>query len=227
MKDSGLLFMAMGYLLGLRHGLDLDHLATIDAMTRIVSPNRYLSKFVGFLFSFGHGLVVIIISLVIGSGYQPAHIPEWLNGFGNGISIASLFAFGLLNLWNVFQSPNAQAVPTSLQNYVAKKLLGKNINGFFIVGIGMMFAVSFDTVSQIVLFSLSAKAMAGFLFSGLLGLVFMLGMMTTDGLNGWFVSMLIQRADTTSLMISRAAGFMIASFSLIIGIINCIRISHA
>ena len=69
--------MTTAFLLGLRHGLDLDHLATIDAITRTVQGN--LSKMVGFLFSLGHGLVVTIVSLVIGSGLMQTHIPEWLD----------------------------------------------------------------------------------------------------------------------------------------------------
>ena len=70
MEDSGGFLFAMAFLLGIRHGFDLDHLATIDSVTRIVGENRYLSKIVGFLFSLGHGLVVILISLIIGSGLR-------------------------------------------------------------------------------------------------------------------------------------------------------------
>ncbi|KTD40574.1 DNA repair protein [Legionella parisiensis] len=214
----------MAYLLGIRHGFDLDHLATIDSITRIVSPNRYLSKVVGFLFSFGHGLVVILISLIVGNGFAPSHIPEWLNEVGDSISISFLFLFAFLTLWNVFQHPSKSPLPTSLKNYLSRKLIKKNINPIYIVSIGILFAFSFDTVSQVVLFSLSAKAMAGFLFSGLLGIVFMLGMMTSDGLNGLFVSTLIQRADTRSLLLSRMSGLIIASFSLIVGIMNCLKV---
>lgn len=214
----------MAYFLGVRHGFDLDHLATIDSMTRIVGPHRNLSKVVGFLFSLGHGMVVILISLIVGHGFTPSYIPEWLNGLGDCISITFLFVFGSLTLWNVFQSPSTAPIPTSLKNYLSRKLIKKNINPFYIVSIGILFAFSFDTVSQVVLFSLSAKAMAGFLFSGLLGIVFMLGMMTSDGLNGLFVSTLIQRADRMSLLLSRMSGLIIASFSLIVGIMNCLKV---
>ena len=71
-----MIFMALT--LGLRHGLDLDHLATIDAITRTVRNSQFLSKLVGFLFSLGHGLVVILISLIIGSGLMKTHTPPWL-----------------------------------------------------------------------------------------------------------------------------------------------------
>ncbi|CAM2921676.1 high-affinity nickel-transport protein [Legionella steigerwaltii] len=223
MENSGLFLIAMAFLLGIRHGFDLDHLATIDSVARIVSARRTLAKLVGFLFSLGHGLVVILISLIIGNRVKPIIVPQWLDGLGNSISIIFLLVFGLLNLWNIFGTPSQSPLPTSLKNYFSRKLIRKQVNPFFIVLIGALFALSFDTVSQVVLFSLSARAMAGGLFSGMLGVIFMCGMMVSDGLNGLFVSTLIQRADSVSLLFSRLAGFMIASFSLIIGMINFIK----
>lgn len=198
MKDSGWFLIAMAFLLGIRHGFDLDHLATIDSITRTVSNNRYLSKFIGFLFSLGHGSVVILISFFIGSGFKPSAVPEWLNGVGDVISIVFLFLFGLLNLWNIIQHPSDKSIPTSFKSYLSRRLIHENFNPVFIMGIGGLFAISFDTVSQVVLFSLSASALAGCLFSVLLGVVFMLGMMMSDGLNGFLVSIFIQRADGMS-----------------------------
>lgn len=50
MQKTLWLSIIMAYFLGVRHGFDLDHLATIDSMTRIVGPNRNLSKVVVFYF---------------------------------------------------------------------------------------------------------------------------------------------------------------------------------
>ncbi|AUH73633.1 DNA repair protein [Legionella sainthelensi] len=226
MENSEFILILMAFLLGIRHGFDLDHLATIDSVARVVSENRSLAKIVGLLFSLGHGFVVILISLIIGYGFQPASVPQWLDGLGNSISIFFLLVFGIINLYSIFQSSQNNALPTSLKNYISKKLIHRDFNPFYIIFIGALFALSFDTVSQAILFSLSAQAMAGWLFSGLLGVVFMLGMMVSDGLNGFFVSILIQRANAGSLLLSRLAGLMIASFSLIIGLINFIKMYH-
>lgn len=222
MQDSQLLLITMVFLLGVRHGFDLDHIATIDGITRMVSANRLLAKMIGCLFSLGHGFVIILISLIIGSGFKLTHTPQWLDGVGTGISIIFLLVFGLLNLWNVFQSPSKSPLPTSLKDYLTKKIIPKKFNPFFIVLIGAFFALSFDTISQVVLFSLSAKTMSGGLFSGLLGVIFMLGMMISDGLNGLFISSLIQRANNASLLFSRLTGLLIALFSLIIAVISLI-----
>ena len=90
--------------------------------------------------------------------------------------------------------------------------------------IGALFALSFDTFSQIALFSITASLMSGWLFSAILGSFFTLGMMVSDGFNGLFVSALIQRADGTSLVLSRSLGVAISFFSLLTGAIGLIKI---
>ena len=209
--------------LGLRHGLDLDHLATIDAIARTTRENRAVSKLVGVLFSFGHGMIVTAISIVIGAGLIEAHVPQWLEGFGAVVSIFFLILFGALNLWSVFQK-SLSNIPKGLQSYLAKKLIGKKTNPAMVVAIGALFAFSFDTISQISLFAISATLMSGWLFSGLLGLMFTIGMMITDGCNGFFVAALIQRADQKSQIVSRILGFAVAAFSLTIGVIGMVAL---
>ncbi len=209
--------------LGLRHGLDLDHLATIDAITRTAKQNHVVSKMTGFLFSLGHGIVVTAISVIIGAGLIELHVPQWLEGFGAWVSIFFLCLFGFLNLWSVFQK-NPTNMPKGLQSYLAQKVMGKKFNPAMVVGIGALFAFSFDTVSQVGLFAISATLMSGWLFSGLLGLLFTLGMMITDGCNGLFVSALIRRADRKSQIASRILGIAIAGFSLGVGIFGLIKL---
>ena len=213
-----MMFMALG--LGVRHGFDLDHLATIDAISRTIRENRFLSKFVGFLFSLGHGIVVMAMSLIIGSGMMQSHIPEWLESFGNWVSIAFLFLFGVLNLINIFQNPTNPALPVGIKSFLARIITKKKFSPAMILVIGALFAFSFDTFSQIALFSISASLLAGWFFSGILGLCFMVGMMLSDGLNGLFVSTLILRSDRLSLLFSRGLGLSISLFSLTVGSIT-------
>lgn len=58
-SNSGWLLLSMALTLGVRHGFDLDHLATIDSVIRTVSNHRYLSRIVGFLFSLGHDMILV------------------------------------------------------------------------------------------------------------------------------------------------------------------------
>lgn len=221
-----MILMALG--LGVRHGFDLDHLATIDAITRATSNNRILSKMGGFLFSLGHGLVVILLSLIVGRGIIESHLPKgmesWLSGFGNGVSIFFLLGFGLLNLWNIFQNPSSSHVPVGIKSFLARKINNKKYTPSFVVMVGALFAFSFDTVSQVALFSMSASLLAGWMFSGILGVSFMLGMMISDGLNGWFVSTLIERSGKASLVLSRSLGLAISAFSLVIGVMALVKL---
>ena len=211
----------MAFALGIRHGFDLDHLATIDSITRTVKENTRLSKFVGFLFSFGHGIVVILMSIIIGSGMIQARSPLWLESFGHWISIFFLFAFGLLTLWNIL--PNSPILSTSLRGFLFRKLLGEKYNPFLIILIGALFAFSFDTFTQVALFSISVSVMAGLFFTSILGIVFMFGMMVSDGFNGLVVSSLIQIADKKSALVSRIIGIFIACFSLILGLLDLLN----
>lgn len=202
--------------LGLRHGLDLDHLATIDSITRTLKVNNPLSKRVGLLFSFGHGIVVIFLSIIIGNGFIRAQFPDWLDPLGSYISIFFLFVFGLLTLYNTFLSDSISPAPSGMRTFFISKF--KSYNAFWIILTGALFAISFDTFSQVALFSLSASSSANWHFATVLGLIFMLGMMATDGLNGLIMSLLIQRADKLSFYISRLLGVSIACFSLLLGI---------
>lgn len=223
-NTSWIILVSMALTLGITHGFDLDHLASIDAITRTVRGNRFLSKIVGFLFSFGHGIVVILISLIIGSGLMESHIPEWLDGFGQWVSIVFLLIFGALNLYNVFQNTSHHMMPIGIKSILVNKLFIKEYNPLIIMAIGALFACSFDTFSQIALFSISGTLVSGWLFSGVLGIFFMLGMMISDGINGLLVSALIQRADGISVFISRSLGFAISMFSLGVGFTGLIKI---
>lgn len=206
---------------GIRHGFDWDHLATVDSITRRVRKNNPLSKLVGVLFSLGHGLVLVLISLTVNSDLFPKKFTPWLETLGDWISILFLICFGLLTLWNIL--PYSSTLPTSIKNLLFDRLVDKKCNPLFIILIGALFALSFDTFTQVALFSTSVSAMTGYLFSTLLGIVFILGMMVSDSLNGFFVASLIQLADKKSIFISRSIGFAIASLSLTLGILELIE----
>ena len=146
LPNDWLALMAVVYALGLKHGMDLDHLATIDGIARSnAARNPRLARSSGFLFSAGHGAIVILVA------------------------------------------------------------------------VGALFALSFDTVSQVALFSLTARSMSGWGFSIVIGIAFMLGMMITDGVNGLWVARLLARADRRALIASRAMGLAIAGLSLLVG----------
>jgi high-affinity nickel-transport protein len=210
--------LAAVYALGLKHGMDPDHLATIDGIARSnAARNPRLARWSGFLFSAGHGAIVILVAMGVSLVARQWETPAWLDALGAWISIGFLYALGLLNLYSVFATRADQVVaPAGLKS----RLLGRFAqvsHPALIAAVGALFALSFDTVSQVALFSLTASSVSGWGFAILLGVAFMLGMMTTDGVNGLWVAKLLARADRRALIASRAMGLSIAGLSLLVG----------
>ena len=206
------------FLLGVKHGLDPDHLATIDGLTRFNAALRpRLARWSGFLFSLGHGVVVTAVAVFIAIWAKHWAVPGWLESVGAWISIAFLFCLGGANLLAVFQSPK-DVVLRSIG--LKSRWLGRFAEAshpLLIASVGALFAISFDTLSQTALFSLTASGIAGWTFAGLLGFVFMLGMMATDSVNGLWIARLLRSADARAVIASRVMGFSIAGLSLLIG----------
>jgi high-affinity nickel-transport protein len=211
LPNDWLALLAVVYALGLKHGMDPDHLATIDGIARSnAARDPRLARWSGFLFSAGHGAVVILVAVGIGLLARQWQAPQWLDALGAWISIGFLYALGLLNLHGVVATPTGQlVVPAGLKSRLFGRIAQVG-HPALIAAVGALFALSFDTMSQVALFSLTASNMAGWGFSVVLGAAFMLGMMTTDGVNGLWVAKLLARADRRALIASRAMGLAIA-----------------
>src|SRR5260221_508570 len=94
------------FLLGLKHGLDPDHLAAIDGLTRFNARARpVLARWSGLLFSAGHGVVVTLVAIAVATVATEWKAPRWLEDAGTWISIAFLATLGLANLAAVVRSP--------------------------------------------------------------------------------------------------------------------------
>jgi high-affinity nickel-transport protein len=83
-----------------------------------------------------------------------------------------------------------------------------------VAAVGAAFALSFDTISQAVLFSITGSTIAGWLFAASLGLVFTAGMMATDALNGFWVSRMLERSAAQQAAASRVMGAAIGVVAL-------------
>lgn len=205
------------FLLGLKHGMDPDHLATIDGLTRFNGPRRpRLSRWSGFLFSLGHGLVVTSVAAIVALTATEWSAPSWLEAVGAWISILFLLALGIANLWAVLRAPHDKMVrPVGLKGRFLRKF-SEARHPVVIAFVGAAFALSLDTLSQAALFSLTASALGGWGFSVALGVIFMFGMMVTDGANGLWIARLLRGNDLRALVVSRIMGLVIAFVSLAI-----------
>ena len=82
--------------------------------------------------------------------------------------------------------------------------------------VGSLFALSFDTLSQAAFFALTATQFGGWQHALLLAVLFMLGMLLTDGINGLWIARLIARADQVALVASRVMGLVVSGVSLLV-----------
>lgn len=211
-------------MLGLQHGMDPDHIATIDGLTRFNAELRpRISRWSGVLFSVGHGVIVTIVAAMVATFATEWAPPVWLEHLGAWISIVFLLALGSVNLYAVFRAPKDQ--PVRIVGLRGRWLarFSRTSHPVLIATVGAAFALSFDTVSQAALFSLTASKMAGWVFAVALGLVFMFGMMVADGLNGLWIGRLIQRADAQAIAISRTMSFVIGALSIAIAGLGIVK----
>jgi len=73
----------MVFLLGLRHGMDPDHLATIDGLARYNGQNRpRLARWSGCFFSLGHGAIVTLVAGFVAATLHDGAAPQWLERVG-------------------------------------------------------------------------------------------------------------------------------------------------
>ena len=206
---------AMALVLGMRHGVDADHLAAIDAMTRCNAATRpSLARRTGLWFSLGHGGVVIAIALAVAATARAWDAPAWLEPFGAWTSIAMLVLLGVLNLvaWQR-SAPGAAVELTGWRSRLFEGAL-RACSRRAVMGVGVLFALSFDTVTQAALMAATGIAHHGVAAVALLAGAFALGMVVTDGLNGWWVARLIQRPGPGAAAASRVMCIAVSAISL-------------
>jgi nickel/cobalt transporter (NiCoT) family protein len=97
LPNDWLALLFLVFTLGVEHGLDADHLGTIDGLTRFnARHNQRLARWCGSPFSLGHGAVVIVIALVVGALAGRWAVPDWMEDLGalsfDNMSQAALFA---------------------------------------------------------------------------------------------------------------------------------------
>lgn len=194
---------ALVFALGVKHGFDPDHLVAIDGFARSSARTQpRLARWVGLFFSLGHGAIVTLVGLAVALYAQQWQTPGWLEPLGATISIGVLGVLGVANLAMVWRAaPGATLAPIALRGrWVSERLAGAS-HPAMIAAVGAAFALSFDTVSHAVVFSLSGATAAGWLFALVLGLVFTLGMVLVDTLNGWWVTRMASASRWMSLVI--------------------------
>lgn len=205
--------LSLAFALGLRHGMDPDHLVTIDGLTRYNATARPpLARWCGMLFSSGHGAVVAGAALAFSYLGRTANMPAWLNGAGVLFSTVLLFGLGCINLFGVLHARHRHYTPLGLRSALFGRVMQVS-KPWTIALIGALFAISFDTVSQAGFLALAAAQHGGWQVPLTAALFFTLGMMTPDTFNGLLVSRVAARPDRLGFDFGRLVGAVIALLS--------------
>src|SRR5205807_1726843 len=93
----------LAFTFGLRHGVDADHIAAIDNVTRKLMQDGKRPVAVGFFFSLGHSTIVVLLSVVvaIAAAVVQTNLPQWKEAgglIGTFVSATFLYLIGIINL---------------------------------------------------------------------------------------------------------------------------------
>lgn len=204
-------WLLLVFLLGMRHGLDPDHIAAIDGLSRFnAGPRPGLARWTGLLFSLGHGLVVTGVALAVALAAGAIAVPPWFEALGVWTSVTLLLLIGAMNLMRLLRGP--ASLPAGPMSAWLRPWMRTTRPGMMVL-IGALFALAFDTLSQTAAWALAGSVHGGWPAGAALGLAFMAGMIVTDGLNGLWVAHLLRRTDARARRASRIMGGVISALA--------------
>ena len=228
LPNDWIALLALVFILGAKHGLDADHLATIDGLTRYnlrFAPGR--ARWCGSLFSLGHGAIVMLIALGVGLVTTKWQVPGWMENVGTWVSISFLTLLGILNLRAVLLAPAGDMVAAIGIKAGLLRRVQATSHPLASAAVGSLFVLSFDTMSQAALFAVTATQHGGVAHALILGLAFTIGMLLADGANGLWIARLLRRADHRARIASRIMGLMVAAISFSVAAFGLARWLHA
>jgi len=202
------------FLLGLRHGLDPDHIAVIDNLTfRAMAERPPIARWIGSLFAFGHSLSVTAVA--IGASLLAAQFgfPAWVHAAVDWAVIGLLVVVGALNLWALLRQ--GPYTPVGWRQGVAPRALRATSNPAAVVATGVIFGLVFDTATQAAAWGLAASSTAGVRGAILVSAAFSAGMIFTDTADSQIVAHLLRPGGDASgvLRYRRAVGWVIVALS--------------
>jgi high-affinity nickel-transport protein len=209
---SGFLLM---FVLGLRHGLDPDHIACIDGLTwRTLDHDKRFAPWVGTMFALGHGLLVTAIAVGVSKLSHAMPIPEEMVVIFNFVPTALLILVGTLNLRQLLRAGRSYQ-PTGWKLRLIPARLRNSSSPIAIVLVGILFATVFDTATQAAAWGYVAASNGGSLAALAAGLMFTFGMVITDTLDGRLLCRIAGRTDGQEMgrRYRRTLGWLIVSLS--------------
>jgi high-affinity nickel-transport protein len=168
----------LAYVLGLRHAIDPDHIAAIDNVTRKLLDGGKRPISVGLWFALGHSSLIIVACSIVAfttANLAGPQFESWrfLGGvMSSGVSIGFLVLIAATNLvvlakiWRTYRlgpggaasrnDPLAGGVLSRIMAPVTRVVS----SSWHMFPVGLLFALGFDTATEISIFGLSASEAA-------------------------------------------------------------------
>jgi high-affinity nickel-transport protein len=221
LSPSGLVLM---FVLGLRHGLDPDHIACIDGLTwRALNQAQHRhAPWIGTLFAVGHGLLVTGIAVMVSQLTHSVALPPSLVQVFDWVPTALLLLVGTLNL-RLLGRRDAGYAPAGWKLRLVPQRLRRHGSPWAVVAIGVLFATVFDTATQASAWGYVASQREGGVVAALAaGLAFTAGMVITDSLDGRLICRLSRSADgqAAGRRYRRFLGWLIVAISYGVAVYN-------
>lgn len=232
----------LAYCFGARHGVDADHIAAIDNVTRnlVAIGQRPIS--VGLFFSVGHCAIVFGLCglVIVCSQFTSEQVEAWASAgstVGPWASAIVLLAIGSINLcvardlyaqWRNREAKGHAHEIASCVGRCCPTCFTAIDRPWKVAYLGLLFGLGLDTAAEIGLLTLSALAQPGVLRTSALVLpaLFAAGMTLVDSLNGmlmlWAYEWAAEHGPMSRLYFSLFLTTASATLALIVGLIEAL-----
>lgn len=203
------------FVLGLRHGLDPDHVAVIDNIVfRTADARPRLAPWTGTFFAIGHSLSVGLVAVGVSLAAEALSLPAWSAPVVDLAVIALLLLVGSMNLTGLLKQQDY--TPVGWRAGLVPQRLRASTHPGAVVAVGAVFGLVFDTATQAAAWGAAASAEGGVAAALLIAGVFAAGMMLADTADSQVVSRLLRsagRSGATVRRYRRAVGWLVVALS--------------
>jgi high-affinity nickel-transport protein len=204
------------FVLGLRHGLDPDHIAIIDNVVfRTAEARPRLAPWTGTLFAVGHSISVAVVAVGVSFLAGAFALPGWTAAAVDTAVIALLLLVGTMNLSALLRRD--KYIPAGWRSRLLPSRLRASTHPGAVIAIGIIFGLVFDTATQAAAWGAAATAAGGTLGALSIAAAFAVGMITADTIDSQIVARLLRRASAGSAAkverYRRAVGWIVVVLS--------------
>ncbi|MEP7296153.1 MAG: hypothetical protein ABI702_08190 [Burkholderiales bacterium] len=206
--------LALFFVLGLRHGVEPDHIAAIDGMTlRALDRQEPHAPWTGSLFALGHGAAIAVLALGVSLLAATFTLPPLLLAITDWLPIVLLAMLGLWNL-RVLLAPGLYR-PASVRMRLMPAALRERTDLWSTVAVGLLFALVIDTFAHVSAWSVFATHQGGWSAGLIAGLLFSSGMLIASTASSQLLCRVLGTARTaeTTARFRRGIGWFVVILS--------------